>query len=118
MTQTYDVCPWPVDAGCFDDEWLTDFDDAVQTRAVALASSTLQRLTGYRVSNCTTLLRPCSGGSCGPWSSRYQYRYWAGNPEWMTPYNWNGVWYNACGCNDMCGHTATNTVWLPEPFGG
>lgn len=117
MTQTYDVCPWPVDAGCFDDVWESEFDNAVQTRAIALASSTLQRLTGYRVSNCLTRLRPCSGQSCGPIRSRYSY--WAGHPPWMSPYNWNGTWFNACGCQpDMCGHTQTNTVWLPQPMGG
>lgn len=118
MTQTYDVCPWPVDAGCFDDQWESDFDDAIQTRAVALASSTLQRLTGYRVGNCTTLLRPCSHW-IGCISRVSEYRHWAGHPQWMTPYNWGGVWYNACGCvNNACGHTATNTIWLPKPMGG
>lgn len=113
----YKVCPWPVDSGCFDDEWESDFDDVLKTRAVALASSTLERLTAYRVSECTTILRPCSR-ACGWGSMRNEFRHWAGAYE-FGPYNWDGTWYNACGCNNnSCGHTATNTVWLPTPMGG
>jgi hypothetical protein len=121
VTQTYDVCPWPVDAGCFDEEWETQFDETVQTRSIALASSTLQRLTAYRVSNCTTILRPCSDHvGCSPWTG--QYRHWShptNYDSFMFAYNWAGAWFNACGCSaNSCGHTPTNTVWLPTPMGG
>lgn len=118
MPETYDVCPWDIDPGCFDDEWESNFDTPVQDRAIALASSTLQRLSGYRVGNCTTVLRPCSS-AVGCASYLPQYRYWSGHPLWMTPYNWAGLWYNGCGCvRSDCGHTMTNTVWLPNPMGG
>jgi hypothetical protein len=114
----YNVCPWPVDTACFDDEWESDFDEPLKTRAIALASSTLQRLTAYRVSNCTTILRPCSR-ACGWQSYRAEYRHWSGVYEGVGPYQWAGSWYTACGCmNNSCGHTATNTVWLPKPMGG
>lgn len=118
MTMTYDVCPWDIDPGCFEDEWEANFDDAIQERSIALASSTLQRLSGYRVGNCTTLLRPCSSRiGCSALMPRYTY--WRGHPEWISPYNWAGTWYNGCGCVGLnCGHTAVNTVWLPEPMGG
>lgn len=118
MPEVYDVCPWDIDAACFEDEWAANFDDAVQTRSIALASSTLHRLSGYRVGNCTTLIRPCSQ-SCGLRSRVASYRHWAGRYDWMAPLNWGGTWYNACGCtlND-CGHTMTNTIWLPKPMGG
>jgi hypothetical protein len=107
-----------VDAGCLGDEWESNFDDAVQERAVALASSTLERLTAYRVSECTTILRPCSR-SCGWGSMRHEFRHWAGAYEGSGAYNWGGTWYNACGCVDnSCGHTAANTIWLPQPMGG
>lgn len=115
---SYRVCPWPVDTACFDDQWESEFDDEVQTRSIALSSSTLQRLTAYRVSNCTTILRPCSWAA-GCRSVVPEYRHWGGSNEWMTPYNWGGVWYNACGCvHNACGHTDLNTVWLPKPMGG
>lgn len=115
---SYSVCPWPVDTACFDDSWESDFDDEVQTRSIALASSTLQRLTAYRVSNCTTILRPCSS-AWGCSSAVPQFRHWSGVRDGAGPYLWAGTWYNACGCmSNYCGHTQTNTVWLPQPVGG
>lgn len=69
MTSTvpeYAGCPWPMDPACITDEWGA-FDEAVQDRALALASDTLHRLSGYRVGGCPITVRPGrQRGSCAP----------------------------------------------------
>lgn len=107
----YDGCLWPVDTACLTDEWEA-MSPEVQDRALALASSTLRRLTGNRVGTCLTTVRPCrplqslnfGSGALGYWHGGY------------TPFNWNGVWSNVClgvgiGCNSKC------EVLLPRPVG-
>ena len=64
----YGGCPWPMDPACKTDEW-EEFAPEVQERALAFASSTLQRLSGYRVGNCPITVRPQpQDGYCGLWS--------------------------------------------------
>jgi hypothetical protein len=100
----YDGCLWPVDPACLTDLW-NSYDDATRTRALALASSTLYRLTGYRVGGCPVKVRPRpSRGFCA-----LPYPYLGAMPYW--PVNLNGNWYNApCSpCSDP------RLVELPPP---
>lgn len=67
----YGGCPWPMDEACKTEEW-----DAIplplRDRSLALASSTLERLSGYRVSNCPITVRPQqTDGYCGLWSGNH-----------------------------------------------
>lgn len=69
MTQTpvpaFGGCPWPVDPACETAEWAA-FEPAVRERALALASATLSRLSGFRVGNCAIKVRPTPQiGYCG-----------------------------------------------------
>lgn len=109
----YDGCLWPVDPACFDEEWAA-LDEAVQNRAVALASSTLYRLTGYRVGGCPITVRPCKAGCAGGARSYYSY----GSYGWMNPHiGLSGTWINSCGCNTDCSCVTLCEVVLPSPVG-
>lgn len=117
MTSTvpeYAGCPWPVDPACFDEEW-TALDDAVKNRAVALATETLYRLTGYRVGGCPITVRPCKQ-TC---ADGYPYYYGFGPNAWMNPHiGLSGSWINSCGCVTDCSCTELCEVELPAPVGG
>jgi hypothetical protein len=109
-------CAWPVDTACFTEEWET-FSPEVQERSIALASSTLHRLTGYRVTNCPITVRPCTPrAACGYGNGPGDF-YFYGRTNFY-PNNWGGVWSNSCGCRDnQCGHTAGAQIELPAPVG-
>lgn len=111
-------CPWPVDPGCFEDGW-DNLEDDVKTRAVALASATLRRLTAYRVGGCPIKVRPCRkacfSGSTLPayvyyaWSGRYGMGMGSGAPP-------DGLWINSCGCTGDCHCSARRcAILLPRP---
>ena len=106
----YDGCPWPVDPACQTAEW-DAYDDAVKDRAVALASSTLERLTARRVGNCPITVRPCHPRLARGSSLPYFY-----GANWQAQ-NWDGVWINACGHVSACGCDSTKYVALPAPVG-
>lgn len=105
----YAGCPWPMDPACATEEW-NAFDQDVQDRALALASSTLNRLTAYRVSNCPVTVRPTVDN---------------GRPRCYVPYdqvsdlafmnpgiNIEGRWVNNCGVDSsIC------AITLPRPVG-
>jgi len=115
MTDTipeYSGCPWPIDPACFDEQW-EELDDTVKARAVALASSTLYRLTGYRVGGCPITVRPCKAGCAGSYRSYYSY----GPSGWMNPVLISGSWINSCGCTTDCSCTELCEVVLPAPVG-
>lgn len=102
-------CNWPVDITCFDEEWDT-LDEAVRDRALSLASATLTRLTGHRVSNCPVTVRPCAP-RCAQ-----RFGYSAYGQLGFYPMNWGGQWVNCCGhlaceCSVLC------EVLLPAPLG-
>lgn len=103
----YGGCLWPVDPACFHEQWDT-LDQTVRDRALALASSSLRRLTGYRVGNCPITIRPIpSKGACfvpydGPSS--------AFNPG----INVAGNWMNNC---RWCPTDLGCAVSLPAPVG-
>lgn len=54
-------CLWPVAPECVTEEWeaLGTDDPDTQIRALALASSTLEKLVARRVTNCPVTVRPC-----------------------------------------------------------
>lgn len=107
-------CPWPIDSACLTDEW-SALDPQVQDRAVALASATLHRLTGYRVGGCPVTVRPCTAACAG---SSTRPGYWDmaglyGGGPWPTIVG--GVWFNSCGCQTNCSCTELCEVTLPPP---
>lgn len=53
----YGGCVWPIDPACKTAEW-DALEDDVKDRSLALASATLQRLTGGRVGGCPIRVRP------------------------------------------------------------
>lgn len=110
MSQTipeYAGCPWPVDPACFADDWAV-MEDSVKERSIALASSTLHRLTGYRVTNCPITIRPnASSGGC--------FIPFEGNSSAFRPgMDMTGRWVNNCG--PTCSNPRTQ-IRLPRPVG-
>lgn len=105
-------CSWPVDAACFESEF-ESLDDEVRDRAVALASASLRRLTGYRVGGCPITVRPCKP-SCCP-----SDLFGSGYPSstGLYPLNWGGVWMNVCGHSYDCSCTQLCEIALPAPVG-
>lgn len=100
----YAGCPWPVDPSCRTTEW-NALDADVKATALAYASSTLERLTAYRVGNCPIKLRPDLGGC-------YMDPYW-GSYAALAPVNWNGRWSN----DGYCCRPHLCEVALPAPVG-
>lgn len=82
-TPEYGGCPWPMDAEIETSAEWTAFSPEVRERALALASSTLARLTAYRVGNCPIKVRPLvRRAQC--WVER----------GWITPTIADGTWRN------------------------
>jgi hypothetical protein len=100
-----------VDPACFSDEWEA-MDSDVQERALALASATLHRLTGRRVTNCPITVRPNAGnGACFvPYNGYSHYGVGAFGPGM----NAAGQWVNNCG--PTCSNPKVS-VRLPRPVG-
>lgn len=101
-------CLWPLDPACLTAEWEA-FPPEVQTRAHALASATLRRLSGYRVGGCPITVRPCVLGCTDV--SLYRSRSWG--PHQTA----SGDWVNSCGCQTECSCTALCEVRLAAPVG-
>ena len=112
----FNGCPWPVDSACFTTEWDL-MDSTVQNRALALASATMYRLTGYRVGGCPITVRPCKERCAGSWPSYYTTYASLGSSAGFWPMNWAGVWVNSCGCTTDCSCDWLCEVRLPEPVG-
>lgn len=94
------TCTWEPDPACLTPEWEA-LDEAVQERSLALATSSLQMLTNYRVGLCPITIRPCPRTppcGCG-WS----------------PYIREGVWYNGCACGSTC--APLSEIGIPGPVG-
>lgn len=111
-------CAWPVDPACFEESWEA-LDDEVQDRAIALASSTLTRLTGYRVGGCPITVRPCIR-SC--WDTRHVSYYdmlsYGGGVSFWPHLNSQGLWVNSCGHGPDCSCGPIDCmVHLPAPVG-
>lgn len=110
----YMDCPWPMDPACQTDEW-DSFDIEVQTRALALASSTLRRLTGYRVGGCALTVRPCKADCSRGLLPAYPASAHGGS--FFPHMNADGYWINSCGCLTECGCSALCEIELPAPVG-
>jgi hypothetical protein len=87
---------------------------AIMQRSEALAWSTLAALTGYRLSICPTLIRPCLArcGFGGTWDVAP-----VSNSGSLQPFISGGNWYNACGCRDDCSCASLCEVLLPMGVG-
>lgn len=111
ITPAYDDCAlWPVDPACLTDDW-DALEPEIQARSLALASATLRRLSGYRVTNCPVTVRPCKR-SC------MEAQYGGIAHTMFNPYISNGgQWVNACGCLTDCSCTQLCSVTLPSPIG-
>ena len=104
MLPEYGGCLWPADPACLGDKW-DALDDSVRDRALALASSTLRRLTAYRVGGCPVTIRPVIRRGC--WNSYMTYE-----SDWMRPQiNASGQWVNNGGGGSAC------EIALPAPVG-
>lgn len=102
-----DDCLWPLDPGCLGAEW-DALDPAVQRRATALATTSLRRLSGYRVGGCPIVVRPCVQSCVASLSTA---RGWG--PAQLA----DGTWVNSCGCKTDCSCTALCEVVLAAPVG-
>lgn len=115
-------CPPAVDWGCtFTEAQIAELDPVVAERSTLLAWSTLQALTGYQVSPCPVLVRPCSEGcSRGTWRESAVIPGWGSTGGGFTPYiSSGGYWVNSCGCGQGggCSCTTLSEVILPGPIG-
>jgi hypothetical protein len=92
--------PWTPDFELCCAEFL-EYDEALRTRALGLAWSTLHALSGGRVGSCPVWIRPCT--SPEPCAVCF-------DGSWLSPFvDANGNWRNAacrpkgnCSCCDMC----------------
>lgn len=115
MTETvpeFGGCEWPIDVTCAGDDW-DALDPGLRQRAVRLASATLTRLTGGRVSECPITVRPCKPRV--GWNSAHPYPYYTGYP--YTPrITESGAWINVgCCAAANCACQVTCSVALPRP---
>lgn len=107
----YEDCAlWPIDPACLTDDW-NEMDPAIQARSLALASATLRRLSGYRVTNCPITVRPCKK-SCARAHSYLEF-----DATWMPHISSGGYWVNSCGCDHDCSCGQICSVALPGPIG-
>jgi hypothetical protein len=80
-----------------------------------MASATLERLTGYRVTNCPITVRPCKASCAGSASPAYlAMQGWTGFLPHVAA---SGAWVNSCGCATDCSCTTLCEVRLPLPVG-
>lgn len=121
MIPEYGGCPWPMDPACKTESWEAHPPE-VQARSLALASSTLRRLTGYRVGNCPITVRPCTPANASEYLPSYRDLYGSfGSSSYYGSFSpgmdLNGSWINSCGCNSSCGCSTTCEIKLPGPVG-
>lgn len=94
-------------------EELAELDPDIKERSEKLAWASLARLTGFRLSLCPVVLRPCRV-RCAPqtWTTAVVSGFGSGG---YSPYIENGIWYNACGCSgDACGCGVIRELVLPD----
>jgi hypothetical protein len=93
------ICvPTTTDWSCAPEGFLEELEDGVQDRAEALAWTTLQALSGYRMALCPITVRPCSK-RCSEAARTYRVApiAWGGG-SFVPGINYNGAWVNSCGC--------------------
>lgn len=117
------ICVPETDWSCESPEWVAALDPAVKARSEALAWSTLQALSGYRLSLCPITVRPCSRGCIEgrrTWTEAPAIYGGASSQTAFIPnINTDGLWVNSCGCarND-CSCTTLSELRLVGPIGG
>jgi hypothetical protein len=121
-----DVCyPEGTDWSCaYDEDELAalreEYPDLI-ARSEALAWSTLQSLTGYRLSLCPVMIRPCVA-RCSIPTWFVAPVDWTGTSDGgsFSPFIMNGNWYNGCGCASAgeCSCVSLAQIILPSEVGG
>lgn len=109
-----DICyPTGTNWGCaLSQQKIDSLDPDLRERAESLAWTSLQSLTGFRLSICPTLVRPCSKRCM---SSAMET---AASSGYFSAYIMNGSWFNACGCStDMCSCTTVSEIIMPTAVG-
>jgi hypothetical protein len=115
VPEPWSGCVWPVDPACLVDDW-ENLEDEVRDRALALASATMTRLTGYRVGGCPVTVRPCQRGcSDGTRPAYWDMQGVYGHAAGWWPHIEGGVWVNSCGCASDCSCSTLCEVELPAP---
>lgn len=111
----FSECLWPADPACLGETWEA-LDVSVQQRSLALATSTLRRLTGYRVGGCPVKVRPCKAGCSKGLLPMYPgFGFHGGN---FNPHiNAQGFWVNSCHCMTDCSCGELCKISLPGPVG-
>lgn len=102
----YGGCPWPIDPSCNVAGW-TSLSPAQQARGLALATSTLRRLTGNRVGGCPVTFRPTRSCECTV--------SYLNHGAFSPGMNVAGQWVNNAGCG-TCG-ASPGEISLPAPVG-
>lgn len=114
--------PDTTDWNCADPTWLAELDPAVKLRAEQMAWSTLQALTGYRLSICPITVRPCSQGCIDAARTYYEapvtaMGYSLGG-AFSPGINTSGAWVNSCGCRpNNCSCTSLSIARVLGPVG-
>lgn len=115
MAFYYGGCSWPIDPACKTAEWDALSDD-IQDRALALASATLQRLTGGRVGGCPIRVRPVpQRGACFVYTGFYSAeRDGSLSPHIDSRGEWRncGLAANPCEVNLPAPVTQLHEVWI------
>lgn len=104
--------PDTADWGCaLSQQEIDSLDTDLKARSEYLAWTSLQRLTGFRLALCATVVRPCAA-RCRP--GVWMEAPVSGFPA-DGPYISQGTWYNACGCTDpnSCSCGPISEVLLP-----
>jgi hypothetical protein len=87
--------PWGIDSSCCE-SW-EELDPALRDRSEDLAWATLRTLTGGRIGNCPTTMRPCLSPPCNLCTA-----------DWVRPMIRDGQWHNMvcgtprCSCEPLC----------------
>lgn len=114
-----DICyPEGTDWSCaYTPEEIADLNQTVKERSEALAWSTLSALTGFRLSLCPSLIRPCAA-RCNPQTWETAPVTWDGSGS-FSPFISGGRWFNGCGCSSArdCSCSSMPEVILPAEVG-
>ncbi len=95
-------------------EEIAELDPAVKARSEFLAWGSIARLSGFRVSTCPVVLRPCRV-RCAPDGLLTATVSTWGDGVGFSPYIEGGKWFNACGCRrDSCGCGIIRELILPD----
>lgn len=119
------VCLPVTDWGCESPEWVAALDLQVKERSEALAWTTLQALSGYRLSLCPVTVRPCSR-ACADAARTWMVDpavwgdgHYGATGSFSPNINAGGLWLNSCGCRSGdCSCTFLSEARLVGPVGG